>query len=307
MFWLIIIIGGDKINRIKMLTQEDNYDCGITCLLTIIRYYKSDASKDYLKEISNTTKDGTSMYGLIEAAKTLGFKAIGKTGSVEKINKKSVPLIAHIKINEQKNLYHYVIISKITNKKIIIKDPSNKIKELKLEEFKKITTNNYLFIYKTAKTKIISNKKIIENTIIKIIKKNQKLIMVGIIVLIISIILELLNLFSLKIILNNAITVEYINNFKKIVIIFLYLLILRTISNIIIKLITQKLITGSRYLLKTTLFSHLLSLPYLYYKEKEKGTILSLFKDIDILSNYLFTSFFVIVYNTALKIGRAHV
>ena len=62
---------------IKVVLQDGIKDCGICSLLSIIRYYGGDVSKEYLREITNTTKDGVSFYMLIEAAKSLGFEAIG--------------------------------------------------------------------------------------------------------------------------------------------------------------------------------------------------------------------------------------
>ena len=76
-----------------------------------------------------TTKEGTSMYGLMLAATSLGFKSYGKKGDILKISQKSIPFIAHIKINENKGLFHYVIISTITSKKVKIKDPNSGTKE----------------------------------------------------------------------------------------------------------------------------------------------------------------------------------
>ena len=87
----------------------------------IAKYYNCNVSKDYLERVSNTFSDGTTMYGLLEAALSLGFDAYGKKGNVSDIPKISLPVIAHIKIDEKKNLYHYVVITNITDKKVIIK------------------------------------------------------------------------------------------------------------------------------------------------------------------------------------------
>ena len=40
------------------IMQDDLKDCGISCLLTIIKYYHGDVPKEYLREITKTTKDG---------------------------------------------------------------------------------------------------------------------------------------------------------------------------------------------------------------------------------------------------------
>ena len=44
----------------KVGLPDGNKDCGICSLLSIIRFYGGDVSKEYLREITNTTKNGVS-------------------------------------------------------------------------------------------------------------------------------------------------------------------------------------------------------------------------------------------------------
>ena len=114
------------IKRLKLKYQESTYDCGISSLLSILRYYKCNVTRSYLEKISLTTKEGSTMYGLMIAAKNLGFNSYGVNGTISTINNKNTPFIAHLKLKD--NVFHYVIITKITPKKIIIKDFSLKVK-----------------------------------------------------------------------------------------------------------------------------------------------------------------------------------
>ena len=279
------------IKRLKFVRQDDNYDCGLACLLMIARYYNCNVSKDYLERISFSTQDGTSMYGLMVAASSLGFNCYGKKGDVDDLKNESTPFIAHIRINEAKNLYHYVVVNNISNKKITIKDPSIGTKTMTKDEFSKIATGNYLFIRKTASIKKFVRKKVIKDEFFRLVSKNRFSLVLIIISVIISILLELLNMFSLKIILNNAILVESISNLATLLIVFAYLLLLKSIFSYIVNLHVLKLSKKFNYQLKLNLIKHLLSLPNLYYQTKKKGIIVSLFTDVDTLSNYLFSSF----------------
>ena len=279
------------IKSLKFVRQDDNYDCGLACLLMIARYYNCNVSKDYLERISFSTQDGTSMYGLMVAASSLGFNCYGKKGDVDDLKNESTPFIAHIRINEAKNLYHYVVVNNISNKKIIIKDPSIGTKTMTKDEFSKIATGNYLFIRKTASIKKFVRKKVIKDEFFRLVSKNRFSLVLIIISVIISILLELLNMFSLKIILNNAILVESISNLATLLIVFAYLLLLKSIFSYIVNLHVLKLSKKFNYQLKLNLIKHLLSLPNLYYQTKKKGIIVSLFTDVDTLSNYLFSSF----------------
>ena len=278
------------IKRLKFVRQDDNYDCGLACLLMIAKYYNCNVSKDYLERVSSTTQDGTSMYGLLKAASSLGFNCYGGKGNVYSLNSENSPFIAHIKINDSKNLYHYVVVNSIGNKKITIKDPSLGAKTMTKDEFSKISTGNFLFIKKTASIKKFVRRKVIKDEFFILLNKNKFSLILLSISVIISIFLEFLNMFSLKIILNNAISVGSLSNLLTLLIIFAYLLLLKTIFSYIINVYVLKISKKFNYKLKLNLIKHLLSLPNLYYQTKKKGVIVSLFTDVDTLSNYLFSS-----------------
>ena len=108
----------------KIVLQDGIKDCGICCLLSIIRYYGGEVSKEYLREITYTTKDGVSLYNLLEASKKIGFDSIGLTGKLEDIDINKLPCIAHFIIN--KSYKHFVVLYKIDkNKKLVtIMDPA---------------------------------------------------------------------------------------------------------------------------------------------------------------------------------------
>lgn len=275
------------IKKVKLILQEASYDCGVSCLLMIVRYYRCNVSYDHLKRISMMESDGTTMYGLMQAASSLGFDAYGVKGNITDIPKTSFPLIAHVKIDEEKNLYHFVVITNITSKKVIIKDPSSALKVVIIDEFNKIATGNYLFINKTASIKRFTRVPIIRREIRKLIDNNRKMFVFMFMTVIIGIGLELLNLFSLKIILNNAIVVKSTYNLIVLLFIFFYLLLLKNLYSYFTQLLGLKLRNKFSYHLKLNLMKQLLSLPNLYYQTKERGVVISLFNDVDIFAEAL--------------------
>ena len=283
------------IKRLKLEYQQSNYDCGVSSLLSILKYYKCNVTRSYLEKISYTTKEGSSMYGLMMAARNLGFNSYGVNGTITTINNKNTPFIAHLKLKD--SIFHYVIVIKITPKKIVIKDPSFGIKDMTIKEFNDITTHNYLFIEKTSSIKNINKINIIRNVLTKLIKKKKKILIVIVILICFSLCLELLNLFSLKVILNNSIINKSLYNLSVLLFTFLILLILKNILTFIINLHISKLNAKFSYNLKLSLINHLLTLPNIYYQTKERGVIISLFNDIDIFVEY-FTSSFLTVLNS---------
>ena len=160
----------------KTLIRQDGFkDCGPTCLFKIIKHYKGYIDINSLKEMCKTTKEGTTAYHLIEAAKKCGFESYGIKATLKDLTEENLilPCIAHVTINNSYN--HYIVIEKIDfrKKRILIFDPIGKTSYYYFDEFYKIFNNILIYLYPI---KVIKN--IPDNSfykfIIKIIKfKNQ--------------------------------------------------------------------------------------------------------------------------------------
>ncbi|TAE31993.1 MAG: peptidase domain-containing ABC transporter [Cytophagales bacterium] len=97
-----------------LVRQQDQSDCGVACLASLLRYYGSEARLERLRELSGTNRQGTSMLGLYQTANALGFEAEGmQADSVENlITDVSAPVILHITLIDEttgQQLEHYVV------------------------------------------------------------------------------------------------------------------------------------------------------------------------------------------------------
>ncbi|MHA7131790.1 cysteine peptidase family C39 domain-containing protein [Algoriphagus namhaensis] len=57
--------------------QPDSKDCGPTCLPIIAKHYGKLISLKEIREISETTREGSSLLKPSDAAEEMGFKTIG--------------------------------------------------------------------------------------------------------------------------------------------------------------------------------------------------------------------------------------
>lgn len=109
----------------SFVRQRGKSDCGVACLLTIIRLYKGDCPYDTLRIWSSMSEMGTSIKGLKEAANQTGLTA--EAYLVDNLNEfkneTSFPCIIHV-LNSQ-NLPHYSVCCGISNDgKFLIFDPA---------------------------------------------------------------------------------------------------------------------------------------------------------------------------------------
>ena len=95
--------------KYPFVKQEGIKDCGVACLSMIINYYKGYVNYERLIEMTKTNKNGSSALNIIEAARTIGFKASGIKTNLNNIENKKInlPCIAHVTIN--KTYKHYIL------------------------------------------------------------------------------------------------------------------------------------------------------------------------------------------------------
>lgn len=138
----------------KIVRQQDEKDCGVCSLLSIIRYYKGNVPLEQLRLDARTNNEGTTALNLVLASQKYGFDAVGM--KVENLNDiKRLPAIAHL--NLKKGYSHYVVIEKITKDKIILMDPA-KGKVVKfLWEFQKEWSGVVLIFYPKQKIMVLKN------------------------------------------------------------------------------------------------------------------------------------------------------
>ena len=106
--------------------QLDQSDCGVACLLSILKLYGGLQSIEKLRELSGTTKQGTTMLGLYQVANQLGFTAEGCEADIQALIDHKQPVILHVVIEEQ--LQHYVVCYQYDEQKgFLIGDPGKGI------------------------------------------------------------------------------------------------------------------------------------------------------------------------------------
>ena len=271
----------------KVVLQDGIKDCGICSLLSIVRYYGGDVSKEFLRELTNTTKSGVSAYKLLEGAKKIGFTGFGCKGDLKNIDKNNLPCIAHLIIN--KSYQHFVVIYDIDyiNKKVLIMDPAKGKKVLSFSEFRLLSSNNYLFLKPIKKLPVVTSRKVILEDI-KIFCHHNLLPIV--IVTILSLIYFSLNIvvaFHFKYLLQFVINYDIGINVLFISYFLLFVYFIKEILLLLRNTLLLKLISLFDYKVTTNTYKKIILLPYLYYKNRTTGEVISRIKDLNIIKSYL--------------------
>lgn len=118
------------------ILQQDQSDCGVACLLSIIQLYNGKNTLEKLRELSGTTKQGTTLLGLYQSANQLGFSAQGNEANIQNLIDHKEPVILHVLIENQ--LQHYIVCYGFENEKFIIGDPAKGVLFYTKEELEAI-------------------------------------------------------------------------------------------------------------------------------------------------------------------------
>jgi ATP-binding cassette subfamily B protein len=122
--------------RIK---QHDITDCGAACIASIAAYYKLLMPIARIRQLACTSNRGTSIAGLLEALKGLGFDAKGARGDIAALLKVPKPAITHIM--PRAGLHHYVVVYGASSTHIELMDPADgKIHHYTHDEFLTVWT-----------------------------------------------------------------------------------------------------------------------------------------------------------------------
>ncbi len=116
--------------------QPDEMDCGPTCLRIIAKHHGRHFTLQSIRKFSETTREGSSLYGLSAAAEKLGFRTMGAKLSSNQLRDKEAPLPCIVHWHNT----HFVVVFKVTKSKIYVSDPAHGLLDYSPAEFMKAWT-----------------------------------------------------------------------------------------------------------------------------------------------------------------------
>ncbi len=120
------------LKKFPFYKQADSKDCGPTCLKIVAKHYGKTINIQTLRDYSETTREGSNLLNISDAAEKIGFRSLGVKINISKLREAPLPCILHWNNN------HYVVLYKIKNDKFFVSDPSHNLLEYNEETFVKL-------------------------------------------------------------------------------------------------------------------------------------------------------------------------
>jgi ATP-binding cassette subfamily B protein len=104
------------------IRQHDATDCGAACLASVAACYGLHIPLSRIRQYAGTDKQGTSLYGLMEASRQLCFQAKGIKAVADNLRELPLPAIFHL--NLESGMQHFVVVYRIGETSVRLMDPA---------------------------------------------------------------------------------------------------------------------------------------------------------------------------------------
>ncbi len=266
----------------RFYTQQiDERDCGVAALSMVLKFYHSQYPLALLRQKAKTDMEGTTVLGIIDAAKSINIKAEAFKADMSLFNMSEIkyPFIAHV-VKGQKN-YHYYTIFDSDEKNVFMGDPDSDvgIKKISKTKFFSEWTGICIFFEITPKYKIYKYQTTSLKKYFTLVKKEKNII---IRIITFSLFLTLITIagsYFLQFLIDDLIPKK---EYSFLLIISLGLIVgylaqslFSYVQGILITIFGQKLASS----INLNYIKHLFHLPISFFSTRRTGEITSRFTD----------------------------
>lgn len=110
--------------------QLESKDCGAVCLKMVAQFYGKKFPIEYLRKISRTSRAGSNLADIANAAEIIGFRSRGVKIGVNQLAEIRLPVLCHWNEN------HFVVLYKIKNSRFYLADPALGLMVYTVKEFR---------------------------------------------------------------------------------------------------------------------------------------------------------------------------
>jgi ABC-type bacteriocin/lantibiotic exporter with double-glycine peptidase domain len=123
----------------KPVKQRDCSDCGVACLAAVASHYHVRLSVAQIRQLTGTDQAGTTIFGLVQASKQLGFTAKAVKAHADEFPGVAFPAIAHVIVRE--TYLHYLVVLKVRKSRVTVMDPATgRFSRCSVDEFYQMWT-----------------------------------------------------------------------------------------------------------------------------------------------------------------------
>lgn len=268
--------------------QHDEKDCGVAAFASICKYWGiRDRLSNFRKSFQVTTS-GVSIYDICRVAKKYGFETEPLEGSFEELLEEEIcgPFIAH-GISEN-NFCHFIVVRKITRKKVFVFDPACGNEKWTIEKFLRFWTGYIITFEHSGKIKQTNKKALLFNEYLKIIFAHKKAIVISTVLAIIIMVLQYVVAFAYQDIMDSYIYDRKTDMFFITLIGLGIMYVIMSLCKMLRDSVSANMAKKIGVNLQNKFITKIMSAPIKMLDNYRTGEILSRFEEIESISNLIF-------------------
>lgn len=268
--------------------QHDEKDCGVAAFASICKYWGiRDRLSNFRKSFQVTTS-GVSIYDICRVAKKYGFEIEPLEGSFEELLEEEIcgPFIAH-GISEN-NFCHFIVVRKITRKKVFVFDPACGNEKWTIEKFLRFWTGYIITFEHSGKIKQTNKKALLFNEYLKIIFAHKKAIVISTVLAIIIMVLQYVVAFAYQDIMDSYIYDRKTDMFFITLIGLGIMYVIMSLCKMLRDSVSANMAKKIGVNLQNKFITKIMSAPIKMLDNYRTGEILSRFEKIESISNLIF-------------------
>ena len=103
--------------------QRDRNDCAAACLASVAAHYRRHLSPVEIRHAAGTREQGTTLFGLLEAARHFGFEGRAVRAEYTDLRHATLPAIAHVMLPDGGGP-HFVVVYAVGRRAVRVMDPA---------------------------------------------------------------------------------------------------------------------------------------------------------------------------------------
>jgi len=274
----------NKKARVPVVLQSEAAECGLACLNMIAQFYGDKRDLTALRQQLCVSLRGATLKDVMHIATSMGFQTRALKIEMDDLSSLTCPAILHWNMN------HFVVLTRVKNKKVWINDPAVGLRQLSLAEASRSITGIALEVKPSDDFTPEKNSPRLRlaSFFSKAIGFKRNLATL----LALSVVLQIFALASpyyMQTVIDDVLTHNNDALLKALAIGFSFLLFIEVFTGIVRKLLVLSVSTRVQLQLSASVFKHLLSLPLDYFAKRHIGDIVSRFGSLAHIREFLTT------------------
>lgn len=268
--------------KLPVIYQSEAAECGLACIAMIAGYHGYKVSLPLLRQKFDTSLRGMTFKSIMYVSARLNLSARALKVPLEIIGDIKLPAIIHW------NLNHFVVLKKVSKKRVIIHDPSRGFVALSKDEFSNSYTGVALEIQPTSEFEMKKEtaKLKISDFWSKITGLKRGLLQLLILSLFLQFILLVSPMF-LQIVMDEVLSKANFNLLTVLALGFGALVLINAATELLRSYVSISLGAHISFQIASNVYSHLLHLPMAYFEKRHMGDLVSRFNSLQPIKRLL--------------------